>query len=534
MTMKRTLAAALLAGLSGAATAQVWLPAEGIWQIDGANGSGLTLDVRDDAIGIGLFTYDEDGNGTWYSGAAALVDGTLEAELTRFARAGETTTAVDTLPLTLQFQASATGTLSIGDGQARPVRHFAFGADYVGGLTLAGVAGDVAVVPDLRGRWVFTPTQAEGFASQDLVFEGVKRTDDSVAFTTTADPDAVIDDGEFSFVCSTDAVPAGELSHCSLVANFGLSPPAPPPMEIARFDPSDLSVTRLAGEADTMIGFRVPRTINAPQSGIWQIAGRFGEGVTLDVRPDLVAVGVYGYDEQGNATWSLATGPIVADAVEADLVTFSGGSCVDCEHNDPVVGATRPMRLEFVGATRARLTIGDAEPLALSLLPFGADYLDKPFAGDPGAEEFGTHALPALSGAWVQTRVFEEFIEQIPLHPAAAYVLGEAETVSLDGETYNALVALPQEAWGPPHPFGGSYASSLACEAAPGDDIASCDLINTGGGGSPPAPPRTIASIRPWDIGATRISGFNVVGGETPGAVYLFRIPPRPVVNPAR
>ena len=123
MLVKRTFVAALIAALSNAATAQVWLPADGIWQIDGANGSGLTLDVRDNAIGVGMYSYDDAGNGTWYSGAGALVAGVLAAELTRFEHGeGDVPTAVDTLTIHLQFTASAAGTLSIGDGEPLPVR----------------------------------------------------------------------------------------------------------------------------------------------------------------------------------------------------------------------------------------------------------------------------------------------------------------------------------------------------------------------------------------------------------------------------
>ncbi|MBB5208564.1 hypothetical protein [Chiayiivirga flava] len=530
MATKLPLLAVLLAGLSATASAQVWVPADGVWQIDGANGSGLTLDVRDDAIGVGLYTYDDAGNGTWYSGAGALVDGVLAVELTRFARGDGSPAAVDSLAVTLQFQASAAGTVSIGDGPARPMRQLAFGADYVEGLDLAGASGTTDAIPDLCGRWVFSDTAPGGMGSIDVTFISMQITDEGASFATEP-ADGTLDGGDYSVACGANPAAEDPPSLCLLYAHHDTLPPS----ERARFDPADLSAMRIAGAPTTAIGFRVPSTPNEPQSGIWQIAGRFGEGVTIDVRPDLIAVGVYGYDADGNATWSLATGAPVGDVLEADLVTFAGGSCIACEHTDPQIDSTRSMRLEFVGATRARLTIGDDAPLALSLLPFGADYLDKPLAGDPLAEEFGPHALPALGGAWAQTSVYATTpIDAPPFFKSSAYTFADVETVSLDGETYSALIAVPDEQWGPPSEFGGgSYASSIACEVGLGDDTADCSLINLGGFGSPPSGPTDIADILPWNMSATRISGVNL-DGPFPEPVYLFRIPLRPAVDTTR
>lgn len=534
MKILRTIAAALAVGVPAASMAGTWLPAEGIWQIDGANGSGLALDVRDNAIGVGLYTYDDAGNGIWYSGAGALADGVLALELTRFERGdGGAVTAVDTLPVTLAFAASAAGTLSIDGGAPKSVRHAAFGTAYAEGLELPGSAGTVRALPDMRDRWVFSPTHAEGPRSVDITFTQVQRSDGAIAFTTGETEDATLDDGDFSFVCAMSPHPVGPGAGCVLNAHAGPLPQLVPPTEIAHFDPADLSAMRIAGAPDTMIGFRVPYLYDAPQSGIWQIVGHFGEGVTLDVRQDQAAIGIYGYDDAGKATWSLATGAIVGDTIEADLIAFAGGSCLECDHTDPAINSTRPLRLEFVGTTRARLTIGDDEPLALALLPFGADYLAKPFADDPGAAEFGPHALPALTGGWAQTDVYSGYITDPPSHLSAAYAFGEVETDSTDGGTYGSLHATTTGHWGPPDPLGGTYTSSLACEAGDDDDIFGCVLTRAGGPGSPPAPAAVMADIHPWNMSSNRISGINI-DGFTPRPVYLFRIPPRPAPQPAR
>lgn len=534
MKILRTIAAALVTGIPAITMAATWLPAEGIWQIDGANGSGLALDVRDNAIGVGLYTYDDAGNGIWYSGAGVLADGALALDLTRFERGeGDAVTAVDTLSVTLQLVASAAGTLSIDGGEPTAVRHATFGTGYMEGLELQSAAGTVHVVPDMRDRWVFSPTDAGGLGSVEITFAQIQRSDGAIAFTTGETEDATLEEGDFSFVCATTPSPVGPGAGCLLYAHAGPLPQLVPPTEIARFDPADLSAMRVAGAPDTMIGFRVPYLYDAPQSGIWQIVGRFGEGVTLDLRQDQVAIGIYGYDDDGNAAWSLATGAIAGDTVEADLTTFAGGSCLTCEHMNPTVDSIRPLRLEFVGTTRARLTIGDDEPLALTLLPFGADYLAKPFADDPDSAEFGTHALPALNGGWAQTDVYSGHIVDPPSHLSAAYAFGGVETASDDGATYNSLHATTTAHWGPPDEFGGTYTTSLTCEANDDDDPFDCVLTRAGGPGSPPAPAAVMADIHPWNISANRISGINV-DGFTPRPVYLFRIPPRPVTDSAR
>lgn len=521
MTIRRTLLAAALASCCTAASAQAWFPADGIWQIEGANGSGLTLDVRDHAIGIGLYTYDDAGNSVWYSGAGSLVDGTLAADITRFSRGSDDVpTGAETLSITIEFQANAAGTLAIGDGEPHAIRSYAFGADYVGDLALRSAAGVIESVPDMRGRWLFAPTGPERGQTHDLTFLHMARAGEAVQFWTALNGTDTPENGDYLFTCAPDQFDEAARGNC-ILSRLGDTE------ELARFDAADMSATRVAGTPETSIGFRVPEYWNRPQSGIWQIVGRFGEGVTIDVRPDLVAIGVFAYDEDGAATWSIANGQNIADAVEADLLTFADGSCIDCEHVEPTLATTRPMRIEFLGATRARLTIGDDAPLALSLLPFGADYLAKPLAEDPFAEEFGPHLLPALSGAWAQTSV-QGSLQDGRRYRANTFVFGEAQTVDFDDGAYDTIRVAPTESWDPPDPLGFStYPPTLACDATPTAGGAACELATLGGGGSPPAPPMSFGLISPRNITSTRSSGIN---GENqfPGELYMFRIPPRP------
>lgn len=282
----------------------------------------------------------------------------------------------------------------------------------------------------------------------------------------------------------------------------------------------------------------MPTGIDTPQSGIWQIAGRFGEGVTLDVRADLVAIGVYGYDADGKPTWSLATGPLDQGTdgqhMQADLLTFADGSCLDCEPAEATVADTRRVNIEFLGATRARMTIGDDAPLSIALLPFGAEYLDAPLAGDPFADAFGAHALPVLSfGGWAQSSIRGTADEDAPpSYPAVAFAFELFDT-TFGSDALRTLFAQPGDAWGTDE--DGPRPATLSCIATEGgDNAAFCRLTHAGLPGSPDAVLRDIADIAPWNITANRISGSSAINGVAPEPVYLFRIPARPETAPTQ
>lgn len=526
--MRRILLCATLTA-AGSASAAVHLPAEGVWQFPASNGSGLTLDVRGATVGIGLYTYDDTGDATWYSGAGALVDGTLDTTVARYTldAGGAPVQVGETHPLRIDFASATHASVQFDESDPLDANHFAFGAAYTSFTPSGDGSPEMITIPDLRGRWLFAP--GGGHGAHDVVFTQWSMSGfESEPFASLASTQQ-----KYSVTCtSTGASPTCDLYLIDIAS--GNVPPASP---LASFEPGDISTTRMASVPDddgvAHHAFRVPTSRNAPVTGIWQIVGANGQGVTLDVRPDLVAVGVYGYTDDSDATWSLATGALEGNVLEADLTTFAGGACLGCEPAEPVIATdgVRPLRLEFVTPTRALLTIDGAEPLALTLLPFGVAYLDKPIAGDPDGDTFGPFAMPSLLGHWARTDVRENDEDEVERYPAVQFEFTDEEDASIDGGEISHVLA-----WTDPYPApelgeDREEATLVLCgdeSQEPTDTM--CEMQVADGAIALPLPDiDRISTFAPWDAAATRIALTGEVEDEP---VFLFRVP-APVATPA-
>jgi hypothetical protein len=312
-----------------------------------------------------------------------------------------------------------------------------------------------------------------------------------------------------------DCAPATNRTECSLHQPRGmLGTPVPP---VARFGPEAVSATRIADSESPWVAFRVPETANAPASGIWQYVDTVGQGVTLDVRPDAIAVGVFGYDDAGAASWSLAVGALDTDTMAADLLEFRGGSCLGCAYTSPNVARASDFHIEFVDSTRAWLTLGDDAPRAITLLPFGDNYFDRPIAGDPDTDDFGPQAVPALIGGWISTVPAADASSSPDTSDAIRFDVGQVQS-EIDNGGISHLVA---RGGLPTSPIGGTPSMLIECIANGSTPRSSCELTLEGTGGTPPAPPLALGTFLPQDIAPMRISG--IASDDTP--LYLFRIP---------
>ena len=324
----------LACGLIANVQAATFLPAEGVWQFPEANGSGLTLDYRDGTIGIGLYTYDEAGANVWYSGAGQLLDGVLETSLAVY-REGATPGAVEQVgtakSFRLAFTSSTQGVLDF-DGHADiAVRHAAFGADYMAGWS---PGAEEYALPDLRGHWLFAerasdatpqpPAHAIEFVASTVDAEGRRATFRSIDYPVDGLPDAL---RTYEIICGPQA---GLDMRCLMSSRVVPLSTGESPVEIGTFHPRDLSPNRVVGtgaNAD-LIGFRMPSDpIAAPSPGIWQIVGRNGSGLTLDVRENSMAVGLFTYDATGKATWRVGDNDGQGDAY---VMRGYRGACPGC------------------------------------------------------------------------------------------------------------------------------------------------------------------------------------------------------------
>ncbi len=76
-----------------------------------------------------------------------------------------------------------------------------------------------------------------------------------------------------------------------------------------------------------------------PRSGFWYDPQRSGSGFSIEMQQGILSGAFYGFDETGARTWYIFNGTLQPSeqpgeywTVETDLLEFSGGGCIDCEH----------------------------------------------------------------------------------------------------------------------------------------------------------------------------------------------------------
>jgi hypothetical protein len=112
-------------------------PQTGYWYNPAEPGRGYTIEVQDNMLFLAAYMYDGSGNPVWYaSGPSTLMatgTNTFEGTLTEFSggqsltgsyKAPTGTTAVGVV--TIQFQTSTTGMLTLPDGKQVPIQRFSF------------------------------------------------------------------------------------------------------------------------------------------------------------------------------------------------------------------------------------------------------------------------------------------------------------------------------------------------------------------------------------------------------------------------
>ena len=533
----RKLSLLLICGLFGSAQAATFFPAEGVWQFPESNGSGLTLDYRDGTRGIGLYSYDDEGNSVWYSGAGQLQGGVLETSLAVYretATPGSVEAVGEPRAFRLEFANSTQATLAFDGTEDIPVHHAAFGADYVNGWS---PGTEVYPLPDMRGRWLFATRPSVAipqpqaydieFAATTVTNNGNTATFRSIDYPVDGLPDTV---RSYEVVCSAQS---GLPTSCLLSGRNTPLADGETPVLIAEFHPRDLMPNRVVGinlETDA-IGFRQPADpLAAPMPGIWQIVGRNGSGMTLDVRENGMAVGLFTYDDEGNATWSLAQGPIVEGTLAAPLLSFSGGSCLGCPQEDPTA-APDPVtiNLQFIGATRALMTIGDSEPVPVSLLPYGTQFAPLPMANDSLEEEFGPHLMPLLAGQWVFSQG-DIATERQPDDAFALDFVAIELTPNAEGDRTDYLSARASPIVAPEGADWDTELHRFECTTFGEAPEATCEanMLRQSEGVilDPPPPATALATATLSDVSGNRIRATGAGDMTTP--VWGFRIPPRP------
>ena len=108
-----------------------------------------------------------------------------------------------------------------------------------------------------------------------------------------------------------------------------------------------------------------------PQTGLWFIVpeatGNPGRGLTIDVQGDTLILTVYGYTQEGRATFYQASGPYTDGQFSADLGMYGGGTALGGERVPAqYIGSASTVSLSFSSEAEGMVTLPgeEAKPIA--------------------------------------------------------------------------------------------------------------------------------------------------------------------------
>ncbi|MCK9540141.1 hypothetical protein [Dokdonella sp.] len=117
----------------------------------------------------------------------------------------------------------------------------------------------------------------------------------------------------------------------------------------------------------------------SPRSGFWYDVDRPGSSMTLENQGGTWAGVYYGYDDSGAATWYLYSGVPERAAegtgywkLEAELLTYASGNCIDCDAEAPeLTGSRGTLELAVVQRNVIRYRVDGGETHTMEPLVWG-------------------------------------------------------------------------------------------------------------------------------------------------------------------
>lgn len=113
-----------------------------------------------------------------------------------------------------------------------------------------------------------------------------------------------------------------------------------------------------------------------PQAGTWvmntEVNGKPGRGLSIDVQNNVLVMQMYAYENNGKATFYLATGNVVNNQVSAELKYYEGGRYFGSgDRSGTEKGSAGQVKIRFVDGTNGFITFpGEAEK-AITRFNFG-------------------------------------------------------------------------------------------------------------------------------------------------------------------
>ncbi|KAA3641066.1 MAG: hypothetical protein DWP95_07515, partial [Proteobacteria bacterium] len=345
------------------------IPSDGLWQThdDPAIGSGINIRTQGDVTMITVFTYREDGSPVWYFATGEIdANGVFAAPLGEtknggfiFNRLPQSAEVIDPKKtITLSFNATETGTLSINNSEPKPIHTYRFGVEGIETEQLMTANGDFYKFPDITGQWAIGSASDNISLSLDLHIRTGSVVDPpdpnhTLYFNDAFDQNTL----SYSFICPTKN--ASPMPFCKFKArSFDLATDELA-AQLSRLyvfidDIGTNTMTlHLQPEGDDSYSREHPvyqafrldaeyqenaeidrRTF--PVEGHWRTRDdpAIGSGVNFHSQGDIVMMTVFTYDENGLPIWYMATGALALDETgrsATDMTMFStkGGSPID-------------------------------------------------------------------------------------------------------------------------------------------------------------------------------------------------------------
>lgn len=153
-----------------------------------------------------------------------------------------------------------------------------------------------------------------------------------------------------------------------------------------------------------------------PKNTVWWNPEQSGVGINIEVQGERVFGIYYGYDDSGQSTWYTfvgdlleSTDPQSAWTVDAPLLSFQNGKCINCDHQTPeLADFSANIHLEFNQANHASYRIDEGE--MQNIVPF--------IYGVKATTDFPEQTLleiPSVSGNWVFAFVNLPVFEHNPI-----------------------------------------------------------------------------------------------------------------------
>ena len=372
-------------------------PADGLWNTtdDPEIGSGLMFSTQGDITLVSVFTYDEEGNNVWYIGSGQVDDnGVLEVELVTptngsyLAQDDPATATVDenSHQLHVEFNGSQWAEFSLNGSDLKSIRANHFGFE------------TMIQFPDVSGKWIMgNPTNNNSYILDlELEFEAALGSTRQFLYRSSH-----ASTENWTFNCSLN-IAYPDNNKCSISRDdIGQLP------ELL-IDVHSLGNQGFEAYQDYSEPFEMYQAFRLnndrrflPADGYWRTHDdpEIGSGLVMRTQGDYTVVLIYSYNDEGQATWQIASGQFDENGfMEAELYTPSGGSPVNSvDVTTGQVAEPRNIAIQLQGTNLGTVSIDARPEKSIQAFVYGLEM----FETHHKTIDDGPFLFPDQQGKWV-------------------------------------------------------------------------------------------------------------------------------------